>query len=568
VKPDGFKPDRSQQAAARQMVADRNKRVAESLRSNGAGAFDDAVELGRRKVAQEQAPVQPSAPVAVGQEPAATVNPFDEGAARADAQAGQIEGFLDDSYKNVRVGNKMYAPTQEFIANERDLGQRELENFDDAADVETRRRIAASDLADEAVQTHARMELQDALANEARQRRAAEVEDTLGKYRAATAEATERVMRMDKFDPAATFRDKPTGQKIRFFLGALGMGMRGGDPNAMFDSFVQRELTAHKQNYAQAQQGVENARRNEAQSQTVRDTFLELTQDERMADALTEKHTLDVLAAKMDRMQADFGVRAAPTEFAEARRVLEEKRNAKDLQLAQMEVANPKYFNRRVSTIGRAQRRGLEQKAKMLRENAGEFREQQAGAARDEVKAMSAQQKAAATDKYGLNDRDWKQIERYGADESVAKMEGVSRIVDQILAPEDIKGVSAIGADWFGDEPRDLNAKLTVLKNALGRAESGGAITEDELTMFTDMIEAGVEFGGGEERLRKNLREVQNMMNVRLESKRRSLSPAAQSYITRGASTDYASEHHDAGRGRKRVQNTDGSIGVNRSEFE
>jgi hypothetical protein len=288
---------------------------------------------------------------------------------------------------------------------------------------------------------------------------------------------------------------------------------------------------------------------------------LALAQDERVADAMLQATTARKIQAKMAAMEAQYGPQIVTDQWLEAKAAADQISTDSDYRLAQLEAATPKYFTSRVSTMGANERRIRGKMADEMIGTGGEAQKQGIG-------AMTAAQKAEARDRYGLSDRDWGQIEKYGSDGEASKLEGIVRQIDEITAPTDIKGVSSIGKDWIGDEARDLNQKLLLVEEAIGRAQSGGAITEDEGERFRDMIQAGVEFGGGEERLRKNLGEVKNMMGARLETKRRSLSPEARRYITRENNPDFVGEVQRSGQGRRRVQAADGSITTDKSRFE
>lgn len=496
-------------------------------------------------------------------EPGPAPDPYGDVSSGAYGYGGALQNaqMLDRAYRTVRSDNPMYAPTQDYIGQTKENQIAAADAQQSAYQTQAAKAAEAATLANEAHAQATQMELRQQFMAEQEARRRADIDANLAKYQQAADQAVQDFQRIEKYDPGKAWADKSAGTKIRIALAAFGRGLQGGSPQEVFNDVLQRELAAQKQTRSDAAENLQATRGQVQNALTQRDTFLALAKDERVADAMVQSATMRKIAAKMEAMEAQYGPAIVNDQWRAAKAAADQMITDSDYRLAQIEAATPKYFSRTVSTMGRNERAIRQQMAKEMVGTAGEAQKQGIG-------AMADQQKAAARDQYGLSDRDWGQVEKYSADESVAKMEGVQRIIDEITAPENIRGVSPIGADWIGDDARDLNGKLRTLKNALGRAESGGAITEDELTMFTDMIESGVESGGGESRLRQNLSDVRQMMEVRLESKRRGLTPEARRYITRQENPDFVGESQRAGHGRKRVQASDGTITTNRSEFE
>lgn len=500
----------------------------------------------------EEVPAQPEA------------DPFGDVSMGAMGYGGALQNaqMMDDSYKTVRSANPLHGATAERIGTGREVNDQREKLAKDAYAAEMGRAAATADGMDLIAET----QLDIADRNLERERMQAErsvrIEETLNRYESQIAKAVQGVQDAQKVDPSAGWANKSAGQKVRMVLAAMFRGARGMDPMAYISRAVADEVDAQKANQGQALAAARTATDGyKTAAGGIRDTMLAMNADERAADKATEIALYESTLARMQAAQAEYDAQGTNAQAAQAMNELTDTIAAKKLELAQMEAANPRYFTRRVSTMGANQRRVRRAMGDQMVKTAGEAQKQG-------LAAQASQRKTAARDEYGLTDRDWGQIEKYGSNAEAAKLEGIVRQIDALTAPEDIKGVKGASKDWFGDEPRDLEQKLRLLEESIGRAQSGGAITEEEGVRFREMIESGVNFGGGEERLRKNLDEVKRMMESRLETPRRSLSPEARRYITRQKNPDFVGERQRAGKGRRRVQAADGSITTDRSEFE
>lgn len=567
------------EAELRKAALRRSEMAADALRAKAAEQYPalsgantppepDGTFLSRRLGDAETAAVAGPPPDDVGvvQAPAPEADPFAAAATGGMGYGGALKQaqLMDASQRTVRQANPMYEPTRALGREQQRLGLEEIEGTEAAYATQAAMARDRAVLANEAHQAQAQIAAREQFVAAQQARRRQDVEESLAKYTALADKAAEEFQRAEKYEPGSAFAGKSTAAQIGIVLAAIGRGMRGGNPSDIFSEIQQRELAAHKQMRSDARERLGAARGRVANAKNLRDQYLALSGDERVADALTNKSTLQAIQAKMGAMVAQYGPRIVNDQWREAEVALERKLAEADFMIAQREAASPKYFHRQVSTMGAAERR-------IRRDMAGQMVDSAGDAAKQGLSARAAKNKAAATDEHGLTDRDWRQIEKYGSDSETAKLEGIVRQIDEITAPEDIRGLGPVGKDWIGTdgETRDYAQQVRLLEESIGRAQSGGAITEEEGTRFREMLEAGVAWGGGESRFRENLAAVRRMMSSRLETKRRSLSPAAQRYITRGQqATDYTREHHDAGHGRKRVQAADGSITVNRSEFE
>jgi hypothetical protein len=526
-----------------------------------AGAFFDRVDAaaapqpeGGPAMSEELAPTEPR-------------DPYQDVSTGAMGYGGALGLAKDvgDSWSTVTTKrrNAMHDPTVRMAGETMENTVARADAQEDAFRTEAAMARDAAALADEAHQIQAQTAARQQFMAAQEARRRDEIDQDLSGYRQAIDTASAEFQKVDKYDPGKAWADKSAGQKIRISLAAIGAGLRGGDPQQVFNDVMQRELAAHRQMRSDAGAALDESRKDMSNALTERDTYLAMAKDERLAEAMLEASTAKKIQAKVDAKMAEYGPQQVNDRMREAQAVAAQMVTDTQYRMEQLVQSQPKYFvsQRRVSSMTPEERQIRMKMAGQMVDTAGEAQKQG-------LTAQTARAKSAATDEYGLTERDWRQIEKYGGDTETGKLEGIIRQIDTITAPEDIKGVDSVTKKWIGEDPRNLNQKMRLLEEAIGRAQSGGAITEEEGERFRDMLEAGVAWGGGESRLRSNLAEVRSMMNSRLETKRRSLSPAAQRYITRGEATEYTSERHSAGYGRKRVQAADGSITTNRSEFE
>lgn len=511
----------------------------------------------------------PGGDVAMGQ-PGPAPDPYGDISAGAMGYGGALQNaaMLDQSYRTVKQGNAMYAPTQDYIGQTRENTVMAADAQDEAFRTQAAKAADAATLMNEAHAQTAQMELRQQFLAEQEARRRADIDANLQKYQQAADQAVQDFQRVDKYDPGKAWADKGAGTKIRIALAAIGRGLQGGNPQDVFNDVLQRELAAQKQTRSDAAENLNAARSGVQNALTQRDTFLALAQDERVADAMVQATTMRKIAAKMDAMEAQYGPQVINDQWREARAAADQMITDSDYRLAQLEAATPKYFTRTVSTMGRNERAIRQQMAKEMVGTAGEAQKQG-------IAATADQQKKSARDEYGLTDRDWSQIESYTGNDKVAVAEGVVRQLKEIVAPTDIEGVDALGTQWFGDSPQRFEAKMSAAEEELGRLQSQGVISPDERTEFKQMLRGGLgaldrlkDWQSAETRLRSNVDTVVNMIDSKLETHRRGLSPEARRYINRQDNPDFVGESQRAGQGRKRVQAADGTITTDASRFE
>lgn len=576
----------------RKAVAKRGKAAAENLRAKNKGYSDEArsaypgltaqpsEEPGasnfarsvlQRGEAAAQGQGQPPPGVSMGAAGMGEPPPPDPFMDTATGGMGYGGAMRIGEQLNERVSwrqdnTPMHDATRQLNDEQRALGMERIDNTEDAYTTQAAMARDRSVLANEAHEAQAQMAAREQFMASQQARKRQEIEDNVAKYTTVADEAAAEFAKAEEFDPGSAWANKSVGRKIRIMLAGLGRGLTGGNPADVLKESLQLELAAHKQARSDAGDKLTAARGQMSSAQQTMQTFLAMTGDERVADALVERKTLAGIQAKMRAMEAEYGPAVINDKWREVENMMAQEMAALDYKIVEREQAAPKYFQRSAYKIRGPQRKLMMEQAGQMIDSAGEA-VKQGGA------AQAAQSKAQAMDEHGLTDRDWQQIEAHGKDTEVGMMEGLKRQLKELVAPVDIEGVKAMGVDWIGDEPARFKRKVKLATESLGRLQSKGVINDQELVTFTEMLTGGVDTAwmhgtSGEAHFRENVDSVLGMIEPRLETKYRSMTPAAREYIARQKNSDFAGESHSTGRGRKRVQAADGSITTNASEFE
>ncbi len=392
-----------------------------------------------------------------------------------------------------------------------------------------------------------------AVAREAREMERQEfIRERLKEYDTAIQGSIMEMQRIQKEDPAAGFKNRGAWSVIRTALASAFRGGAGRDPMAYVNRAIAQEMDTQRMKFGQAQavsQASMGAMRTGGIG--VMEAYRAMGADERTASKMTEIALLEGVKAKHMENVAQYGVQSMQAQNEALLNQFDQEISAKRLELARMEASNPKYFTRVVSALGKNEREFHRQAAKGLVGTAGEAYKQGLGLERD-LSKMDAQQaadarQAGAVGADGLTKEERANVTKYSFDEDNAKLEGVVRQIDSMLGQDDIKGVGNWTTDKFGSDSRDFEHEVKLLEQAIGRAMSGAVISEDEAEQFNAMIMEGVAWGGGEERLRKNLKAVKKMLESRLETKRRGLQGRERQAITRADNPDFGAEYQQPG---------------------
>lgn len=551
----GKAPPRTQQEAAQAYRDMQKEKFAKTLRKSGAGPKAHAAEQEQMradydahmeaKAAEQQlemaAPAGAPSGFSFG---AAGENALGQGLAHARA--------IDQSKFNYKVGNNLYAPTKRMVDASRASVDKEQGLQRQVYDAKLAEAQAEADGLDLIAET--KMDIADrAMAREAREvERQDFIRERLTEYDRAIQDSVSEMRRIQQEDPTAGFKNRSAWQVIRTALASAFRGGAGRDPMAYINRAIGQEMEAQRMKFGQAG-AVAQASMGAMRTGGIgmMEAYRAMGADERAAEKMTEIALLEGVKAKHLENVAQYGVRGMEAENEAMLNRFDQEIAAKRFQLEKMEANNPKYFVRQGSTMGKEEQAFHRQASKGLIGTAGEALKQGLGLERDAallgMKSDAEARKAAAIGGDGLTKEERANVTKYSFDSDNAKLEGVVRLLDDMAGQEDIVGVGKYTTDKFGSEARDFDQQMMVLEQAIGRAVSGAVISEDEAAQFREMLMAGVKWGGGEERLRKNITQVKKMFESRLETKRRGLSQAERQAITRANNPEFGAEYQVPG---------------------
>jgi len=476
------------------------------------------------------------AEIAAGHEAAVQdgpMNPHAELSYQADALhrgAYDLMGQVAAGRRTVRSDNKMYEPTKQYAEASRELALERPDIVEQQHRTQAQMARDAAVLADEAHEAESRMALRRDFLAEQQARKRAEIDENIGRYQQAIDKAAADFERVDKFDPNKAWADRSAGQKLRISLAALGAGLRGGNPQQVFNDVLQRELAAHRQTRSDAGEQLKAARDDMSSALVQRDSYLAMAEDERVADAMVEAATLRKIQAKMAAMEAQYGPQVVTDQFIEARNTAEQMLADTGLKLAELEANNPKYRYRTTNVIPKELRDLMKDDSRMMIKGAGEAAKQFSGMQRDAAKAsIDSRERALAQGRK----------ERFDQKKWLAKeTESLRTELDLINQFEseyqdDIPGVHALSrvtpdviTRQFQSN-RDARKQLERIIAVRLRRESGAAISDEELNR-----EAAATVGAmSEEDVRNDL------------ARRKSETQSRMDYLTRATTEDLEAEY-------------------------
>lgn len=346
----------------------------------------------------------------------------------------------------------------------------------------------AASQAEQADKVHAamsRMELRDQFMAEQQARKRLEVEEDLGRYAQAIDNATDEFRRVAKYSPEKAWADKTAGQKFRIRLAAFGAGLRGGDPSDVFNDVLQREMTAHRQMRSDASADLMATRDNMSNALQKTQQMLQLTNDERVQEALLKKAALMKMKAQMEATEAQFGTRLAEDKWAEARNKWDQMYNQADLELKIAADTMPRgRYTGGGYLMGKEERKYEIGRANALRDAGQQAYKDQSGIQRDLVKGeMNRATTTAVQDrKEQFAQRKWL---AENTDDIRAELDAIADV--RRKWGEDIPGVHALSRitpDFITRQFADNREAREDLKRPIMirlRRESGAGVPPDEL---------------------------------------------------------------------------------------
>lgn len=353
--------------------------------------------------------------------------------------------------------------------------------------------------------------------------------------------AAEKLAAQPDVDPNREWRDRPAGMKFLAGLTAL-VGGFGGSTATMdaIQSSIERDIDAQKANIGKRIDELGAAERVSAEAGNVYEQFRQDLGDERLADLSYEQARLQSAEAQFQRILAENGVQQLDAEQQKFLVDLKERQNQVRLQLDEAAVANVPFTTRVVQTIGpnkaallkRAANEQVDLSADLTREDASQQGKMQV------ERLKQAAEAAGSEDKLARGEGGYLKEAQHFAQANAPWLDVVNQI-DMINAEygSDKPGVGPFAfTESITDRARKgkFDAAIGQLREAIGRARSQGAITDDEEARFLDSIEEGTMFGG-EERYQTNLDALRTAFQSRVDPGFRALSKEAQQHLTNNA---------------------------------
>jgi hypothetical protein len=342
-----------------------------------------------------------------------------------------------------------------------------------------------------------------------------------------------------------------TARKVAFALSGIALGTAGNDdPMQYVRRYIDEDIEQQRQGAAKAEANVGTARAAAAEQDNLYQRTLATVGDERV--------TADVVrVARLEQIQADFKARltkAGVNQLSAEQEVfltkLEEDKAAAQMRLQSAAARNPEFFTKSVNVYGKGTREGMKLLGKEYIKggaSAGERADTQEGELekidlKGRAEAMTKQAELAAK----RGNKTAEQAYAFGKD--TERLQATMGMIDELTGPDDDGDIAGYGYTEGFNTPgkQDVDNQLRLITDELGRIKSGGAITEDELETFSNMIKGGVTLGdgslfeGSEARLRKNLGQVRMFLKRKVDAMERGLSPEVRAYYNRNvASADY-----------------------------
>jgi hypothetical protein len=354
-----------------------------------------------------------------------------------------------------------------------------------------------------------------------------------------TAAAQALTMQPD-VDPNRYTASKGAGFRISAILTGALAGFAGMDATAHLRAAIDDDIDSQKSNIGKRQQELAGALDEANIARQQYQQIFQDTQDEQLTDQIYRTAKLEAAKAELLQLQTELGVQTLSAEAQAFLADLDTQIAEQRMQISSRAAAIPEKFVRTVSTIGPNTAKALDRMSQEQIGLSGDLTKlglTQGGAAEIEgAKAQADAAKAAASAQNEmLRGKGGIYSEAQAFARATEEAQGVDALVGEMLAQDDIAGYGATASpipNALSPGAKTTETKLKLIKESLGRMQSGGAITEDELDTFTSLVEGGTALGG-ESRLRQNLGELQKMIRARISAHERALSPEARAFVRR-----------------------------------
>lgn len=382
----------------------------------------------------------------------------------------------------------------------------------------------------------------------------AEQDAAVAEQLAATEEATKLVERTSKeaidsaaIDPNRGWTDATTFQKVGFTISSIALGIAGNaNPEQWLNRYIDTDIAKQREQATKAQSNVGNAQSAADARTNLYQRTLSAVGDQRVAADVVRIARIDQITADLKARLSQAGVVQMSAEQERLLTKLEEDKAAAQMRVQSQAANNPKTFTRTAYVHGKYERQGMVAAGKGLIDSGVSATEradaQEADLEKIDYKgradALAEKEKAAAK----RGDKMAAKAYAFGKDTAVAQV--VLGGIDELLAMDDMPGYGYTeGVETPGKMTTD--SKIDAVLESLGRLQSQGAITTDELNNFGRMVYKGVKLGdgsvfeGSESRLRENLGIVRKMVERKVAAHERGLDPEARAYYNRVAGADF-----------------------------
>jgi hypothetical protein len=325
-------------------------------------------------------------------------------------------------------------------------------------------------------------------------------------------DAADRMNEAPDIDPNRYWKNISNGKKAAWAIVAGLGGLSGLGPNNALMSAIGRDIEAQKATFAQKQAGMAARMDELGASRSVYQDLREAIGDEQIAEQATELAYLERAKSHAMKIAAEQGMNTTAMQgnvfLAQLDQKMAEIRQSIDLTLA----STPSRIGGGWKPLVRGpNRKLLEGELKYNRERQGKTEDLaiETGAKAAEARVdrdlkreeiVAKREENAVKRESSATDREVKFTEKAGP------ALGAVNYMDDFLAKYEKKDVPGAGDVFvYGGSEQDARAEAQQIKQALGRMWSQGVITDEELEEFEDMLSASTLFGGGSDRLKKNV---------------------------------------------------------------
>ncbi|HKY49854.1 MAG TPA: hypothetical protein VJP45_01225 [Candidatus Limnocylindria bacterium] len=387
-------------------------------------------------------------------------------------------------------------------------------------------------LADQAWQQRkiaADMEARDQMQRQKQEAARAAVDET---HRAVEL-ARNEFAKADDVNPDRGWAQKGVAAQIAAVIASGLLGFAGRDPFAHINAVIERDIDAQKSNIAKRRQAVDTAGAAHATAVSAYDQVRAQLGDERLADEAFRISALEQIKSEALAKLQNANVQVKTAEQQAFLNGLDQQIAEKRRGLELVAATTPQKIVRVSSPYTGAQQALLKEQAKSglrMQERSGEQavelvgkRQEQEREIRGKIDVERAKEAAGGP----LSDKEVALLQTHVDDTKAAG--AISDLIDDLASDyegSDVpgRGVSRI-IDWATpNDVADVETRLSLIEDSIGRMQSGGAITEDEAVRFRSWIRAGV----GDEQLFRNLRNIQSLTSKKLKRSYAALPPKLQ----------------------------------------